>query len=196
LLTRLIRLVVEAKDTPALIMAIAADAELIELCQYLVDPSTESTSEMANAVKYACRELNMHPGRLKEHLTPAAKALGLMPFQSAPADYYNLLGVQSEASMREIKKAFRRKAIIVHPDANTNLTGNSQRFIELNAAYRTLRDPQRRRHYDIARQLLKRWREPSTGCDATDSNTRFVLWYLCGLFCLFIALFSALNIFQ
>lgn len=185
----------EAKDTPALIMAIAADAELIVLCQYLVDPSTESTSEMANAVKYACRELNMHPGRLKEHLTPAARALGLMPFQSAPADYYNLLGVQSEASMHEIRNAFRQKAIIFHPDANANLTSNSQRFIELNEAYRTLRDPQRRRQYDIALQLLRRWREPSTGSKAADSiSTRFVLWYLCGLFFLFITLFSVLNI--
>jgi molecular chaperone DnaJ len=74
-------------------------------------------------------------------------------------DYYHLLGVRSQADAQEIKKAFRRKAVTVHPDANANLTGSSRQFVELNDAYRTLRDPVLRHHYDINRHHLLRWRE-------------------------------------
>lgn len=61
------------------------------------------------------------------------------------ATYYEFLGVRPEASLREIKSAFRKKAKIFHPDTARS-DDRSMRF--LLEAYRTLSDPQLRREYD------------------------------------------------
>ena len=59
--------------------------------------------------------------------------------------YYEFLGVRPEASTREIKSAFRKKAKVFHPDTARS-DDRSMRF--LLEAYRTLSDPLRRREYD------------------------------------------------
>jgi molecular chaperone DnaJ len=63
-------------------------------------------------------------------------------------DYYEILGVDRDASEEEIKRAFRRAAQKHHPDVDTS-TGAEQRFKELNEAYRVLSDRQRRAAYDM-----------------------------------------------
>ena len=62
-------------------------------------------------------------------------------------DYYEVLGVSRSASDEELKKAFRRLAKQYHPDANKE-QGAEARFIEINEAYETLSDPQKRAIYD------------------------------------------------
>jgi len=60
------------------------------------------------------------------------------------ADYYSSLGVDKKASQDEIKKAFRKKAHEHHPDKG----GDAAKFKEINEAYQTLSDPQKRQQYD------------------------------------------------
>ncbi|MFB6306406.1 MAG: DnaJ domain-containing protein, partial [Flavobacteriales bacterium] len=55
-------------------------------------------------------------------------------------DYYKILGVSYNASEAEIKKAYRIKAKICHPDIDTS-KGAKQKFQYLNVAYNTLTDP-------------------------------------------------------
>lgn len=62
-----------------------------------------------------------------------------------PKDYYVILGVASNASGEDIKSAFRRRAMKLHPDQSGSESGP---FLELQEAYGVLSDPQRRRHYD------------------------------------------------
>lgn len=63
----------------------------------------------------------------------------------AKRDYYEVLGLSKGASDDEIKKAFRRKAIELHPD---KAGGDEAKFKEINEAYEVLKDPSKRQRYD------------------------------------------------
>jgi curved DNA-binding protein CbpA len=62
-------------------------------------------------------------------------------------DHYTLLGVSSDASAREIRRAYRRLVRQHHPDLNP-LPDGPARFAELTEAYATLNDPVQRARYD------------------------------------------------
>lgn len=64
-------------------------------------------------------------------------------------DYYAELGVSRTASEADIKKAYLRLARELHPDANGGDAGTEERFKAVTRAYETLRDPERRRQFDM-----------------------------------------------
>lgn len=64
-------------------------------------------------------------------------------------DYYEILGVSRNASIDEIKKAYRKKALEWHPDRHKEDKETAEkRFKEINEAYQVLSDPQKRSAYD------------------------------------------------
>lgn len=63
-------------------------------------------------------------------------------------DYYEILGVNKQASEPEIKKAYRKLAMKYHPDRNKGNSDAEKKFKEASEAYEVLRDPQKRAQYD------------------------------------------------
>jgi molecular chaperone DnaJ len=63
-------------------------------------------------------------------------------------DYYEVLGVERNASTDEIKKSFRKLALENHPDRNPDNPEAEARFKELSEAYAVLSDDDKRRKYD------------------------------------------------
>lgn len=62
-------------------------------------------------------------------------------------NYYDILGLLSTATEKDMLKAYRQKAKLYHPDLNKSFDAH-QRFIEVNEAYEVLRDRNKRRLYD------------------------------------------------
>lgn len=60
--------------------------------------------------------------------------------------YYELLGIDKNASKDEIKKAYRKLSLQYHPDRPT---GNSDKFKQIGEAYEILSDTEKKRMYDM-----------------------------------------------
>ena len=81
-------------------------------------------------------------------------------YESHWKDYYQVLGVQSNASAKTIRRVWHQLSRIYHPDVAGDAEVNLARMQELNEAYEVLSDPYRRNRYDQAYQ--SRARETST----------------------------------
>ncbi|CKV81026.1 molecular chaperone DnaJ [Mycobacterium tuberculosis] len=69
-------------------------------------------------------------------------------------DFYQELGVSSDASPEEIKRAYRKLARDLHPDANPGNPAAGERFKAVSEAHNVLSDPAKRKEYDETRRLF------------------------------------------
>ncbi|XP_071101126.1 dnaJ homolog subfamily C member 7-like [Haliotis cracherodii] len=78
--------------------------------------------------------------------------------KSKRKDYYKILGISKNATEDEIKKAYRKRALIHHPDRHSHDTTEKQKeeekkFKELGEAYGVLSDPKKKMRYDSGQDL-------------------------------------------
>ena len=75
-----------------------------------------------------------------------------MAFRADPTkEYYEILGLKTDASGEEIRKAYRKLALHYHPDRNRGDATAEERFKAISEAYGVLTDPEKRRLYDLSR---------------------------------------------
>ena len=74
-------------------------------------------------------------------------------------NYYDILEINYDATEDEIKKAYRKKAKIFHPDKDL---GNEEIFRSIDKAYKNLIDPEKRKKYDNL--TIKRQDKNPVGC--------------------------------
>ncbi|KAF7692818.1 dnaJ homolog subfamily C member 1 [Silurus meridionalis] len=80
--------------------------------------------------------------------------------EEIPQSFYEFLSVNQDASPAEIRKAYRRLSLILHPDKNKDENAETQ-FRQLVAIYEVLKDEERRKGYDdILVNGLPDWRQP------------------------------------
>jgi curved DNA-binding protein CbpA len=91
-------------------------------------------------------------------------------------DYYQILGLSSDVTEEQIKRAYRKLAMQYHPDRNMGDPQCEERLRELNEAYQTLGTEERRTRYDI----LRRWNSGEGASYRTIRDSDFVhdLWDL------------------
>lgn len=78
--------------------------------------------------------------------------------KSKRKDYYKILGVERNASEDDIKKAYRKRALIHHPDRHANATDTEKKeqekkFKELGEAYSILSDSKKKARYDSGQDM-------------------------------------------
>ena len=74
-------------------------------------------------------------------------------------DYYSILGVEASASLDEIKKAYKKKALQFHPDKNDSPDAE-EKFKELAEAYEVLSDSDKRSKHDHHQTSVRPTRDP------------------------------------
>jgi curved DNA-binding protein len=72
-------------------------------------------------------------------------------------DYYKTLGVDRNASAKDIRKAYRKLARQYHPDVNPGSKQAEEKFKQINEAYQVLSDEQKRRKYDQLGSSYQQW---------------------------------------
>ncbi|KAI8761325.1 dnaJ homolog subfamily C member 7-like [Biomphalaria glabrata] len=99
--------------------------------------------------------------------------------KSKRKDYYKILGVHKSASEDEIKKAYKKRALIHHPDRHSHDTVDKQKeeekkFKELGEAYSILSDAKKKARYDSGQDLEE---EGGMGFDTVDPNQIFQAFF-------------------
>ncbi|KAH6998818.1 tetratricopeptide repeat protein 2 [Ilyonectria robusta] len=74
--------------------------------------------------------------------------------KSQRKDYYKIMGLEKSADANDIKKAYRKMAIKLHPDKNPDDPHAEDKFKDMQEAYETLSDPEKRARYDSGEDLV------------------------------------------
>ena len=113
--------------------------------------------------------------------------------------YYDLLGVESDASPDELKRAYKRQSLLMHPDklaqkGQTVTPNDRDRFTRMRHAYEVLSDPRRRETYDAVGERGMKWVEEPLSVDPQEVAHNFATSSIVDrskIFAIFLAIYIA-----
>lgn len=90
-------------------------------------------------------------------------------------NYYEVLDISRFASQEDIKSAYRKLALIFHPDKNNNSVESEERFKEINTAYQILSDPYKRARHDLMLEYIsfERFEQRTDSGDTGNYSYRY-----------------------
>ncbi|KAJ6440861.1 meiotically up-regulated protein [Purpureocillium lavendulum] len=172
------------------ILHMNVDGEMVEIAQawtegvLTVESVLEGYGRHCVGVKQGAKSVRVEAKvlQLPLHLLQAFLELAEPNSSGTKTCYYDLLGVERDANdidsidvadastpLCSIKKAYRRKALDLHPDRNLNdIEAATRKFAEVQSAYEVLSDPQERAWYDSHREaILSGQDDPADGASPT-----------------------------
>uniref|UniRef100_A0A3P8ZUB1 DnaJ homolog subfamily C member 10 n=1 Tax=Esox lucius TaxID=8010 RepID=A0A3P8ZUB1_ESOLU len=115
--------------------------------QYLLRPVRMESLPQAKS-KLVCHVQNQQIAWSRMLLTSLIVFSCLVPSVYSDEDYYKLLKVSREATTREIRQAFKKLALTMHPDKNPHDETAHDKFLKVTRAYEVLKDDDLRKKYD------------------------------------------------
>lgn len=133
--------------------------EAKDLLRELQDVRVPSSSSTSTPTTSTSAETNNPPKDRAERIAVIRKIRACKPHA-----YYEILGLESSCSDPEIKRAFRKLAIMTHPD-KTDVEGAAEAFKMVSKAWQILGDPSQRAQFDAAPHVdpTSRFSDPSGG---------------------------------
>lgn len=116
---------------------------LLDTCQRLHSPSSTSSTTTSSAAPAKLGKL--HESNAERNYTD--ENVNLIREIKAKSDYYAILGLEKSCSVEEIRKAYRKLSLKVHPDKN-KAPGSEDAFKKVSKAFKCLSDDGSRRMYD------------------------------------------------
>ncbi|MCF8106260.1 MAG: DnaJ domain-containing protein [Desulfohalobiaceae bacterium] len=152
-LNRLLHTAAASSSVHEMIIAVAADSELLKTAQTYVRQGSSAFGLSEPDLGLMCTKAGIRPKTFRSWMHTLYKSLSPDDDQET---LYTVLGVDPSATPAEIKKAFRRKSLRSHPDHNPDDPGAADRFREVHQAYKILGNSSKRAEYD---QSLVTWED-------------------------------------
>ena len=134
---KLIQVFSGISSTEDLVIFVAGTDGMLACCQELIDQYDRNTQlPLIQDIGKLCVATGVLPGALFAEVRKVLLALNR--FHDSGQDHYGVLGLQSNASVEEIKKTYRRLSKMYHPDRNLDAADGGKRFMEISGAYHAL----------------------------------------------------------
>lgn len=134
---QLIKAFAGISSTDDLIFYVAGTDHMLALCQLLLEQyEQDGSSPLAREVDRLCAEHGVLAGAF--YAEARKVLLALNRFHDADRDHYAILGLQPNASMEEVKKAYRQLSKKHHPDTSRDSAQDAKHFMEIAGAYHAI----------------------------------------------------------
>ncbi len=152
---KLIQACTDISSTEDFIIYVAGTDNMLSYCQELLEQHDRDNNEpMAAEINSLCAAHGILSNLLYSEIRKVLIALNR--FHDTSMDHYETLGLQKNASIKEVKKAYRQLSKHYHPDMAQNNGGkDTQRFMEIAGAYHAIMTT----HNDTGSSGPKPWRE-------------------------------------